>query len=326
MGHSVTKSILANKLNQAMGIYLPALNTRGQRRGWESAVIGAYGKMINNLNSMMSSVGFGTLSEVEAYNDPVSKKKTHDALAGALGGFENITVSQLQADISHDMNELIRLETIKGGENIHDPLTQYTDLIEPDIVSELTDKISQKTNYLNSYNGAGVFLDISGLVNKQKKTLELRKSIEMEKNRILYEDERSEEAQQLAVDVIATNSITDYQASVTLRNQNIEEYNIWFIAEEKRKRELRETLEKERLGISTEDITIPTTEPTIILHNPEESEFIDEIPEGYHKMPDGTIMKGSEHKTEREKLVEKTSVAILVLGGIGLYLALRFKS
>ena len=51
----------------------------------------------------------------------------------------------------------------------------------------------------------------------------------------------------------------------------------------------------------------------------------DEIPQGYHKMPDGTIMKDSEHKTEREKLVEKSSVAILVIGGIGLYLALRFK-
>jgi hypothetical protein len=52
----------------------------------------------------------------------------------------------------------------------------------------------------------------------------------------------------------------------------------------------------------------------------------DEVPEGYHKMPDGTIMKGSEHKTEREKLVEKTGISILVIGAIGLYLALRFKS
>jgi len=49
------------------------------------------------------------------------------------------------------------------------------------------------------------------------------------------------------------------------------------------------------------------------------------VPQGYHKMPDGTIMKDSEHKTEREKLIEKSSVAILLIGGIGLYLALRFK-
>ena len=49
------------------------------------------------------------------------------------------------------------------------------------------------------------------------------------------------------------------------------------------------------------------------------------VPQGYHKMPDGTIMKDSEHKTEREKLIEKSSIAILVIGGIGLYLALRFK-
>jgi hypothetical protein len=52
----------------------------------------------------------------------------------------------------------------------------------------------------------------------------------------------------------------------------------------------------------------------------------DEVPKGYHRMPDGTIMKGSKHKTEREKLVEKTSISILVIGAIGLYLALRFKS
>ena len=63
------------------------------------------------------------------------------------------------------------------------------------------------------------------------------------------------------------------------------------------------------------DIPVTTSSPIIN----------DEIPQGYHKMPDGTIMKDSEHKTEREKLIEKSSIAILVIGGIGLYLALRFK-
>ena len=91
MGHSVAKAVLASKLNQAMGIYLPALNSRGQRRSWESNVISSYNSMINNLSSMMSSVGFGTISEADRFNDPVGKKKTHDALAGALGTtFEKI--------------------------------------------------------------------------------------------------------------------------------------------------------------------------------------------------------------------------------------------
>ena len=307
MGHSVANAVLASKLNQAMGIYLNPLNSRGQRRAWESNVISSYNSMINNLSSMMSSVGFGTISEADRFNDPVGKKKTHDALAGALGGFENTTVSQLQADISHDMNELIRLETIKGGENVYDPLTQWDDLIEGGIISELTDKISQKTNYLNSYNGAGVFLDIFGLVDKQKKILELRKSIEMEKNRILLEDETSEEYEVSQLNEMANIGIDQYNIYKSERAESELQYTEW-LAEQQA---LKEQNEKERLEniVTTEDITIPTTEPTVIPHNDEETEYIEETDKVNEPIP----------------VKNKIGAGILALGAIGVLLALRYR-
>jgi hypothetical protein len=317
MGHNVERSILAGKLSKVMNMPLPTLTTRSYRRGWESSVIRAYSNMINNLKTLKVKLGLGdVISE-----DPMSNKKTYDALSSAVGGWENTTIQQLEANIAHDTDEIIRLGTISGGTN---------DIISPLVTSKipiLNISLARNIEYLNLYNSGVIFVNVNKIVSTIQKSNELKRMIEMEKHRILYEDEGSEEAQQLAVDTIATNSIADYEANVTLRNQTIEEYNIWSIAEEKRKKEKFELLEKERLEfIGTEDITIPTTEPTVIPHNPEESEFIDEVPEGYHKMPDGTIMKGSEHKTEREKLVEKTGISILVIGAIGLYLALRFKS
>ena len=303
MGHDVATSVLASKLNQAMGVYLNPFNTRSMRRGWESKVISSYNTMISNLNSMMSSVGFGTISEADRYNDPVGKKKTHDALAGAIGGFEGTTVPQLEASIAHDVNELIRLETIKGGENVYDPLTQFDDLIEGGIVSELTDKISQKTDFLNSYNGAGVFLDIFGLVDKQKKTLELRKSIEMEKNRIIFEDELSEEAIVANFDKIARDTLLNYTTLSTQNNTTIEEYNIWLLQEEK----IKSDLEKERLSIQTQ------------------------TPEEIHEQEviiSDTVTTGSPTDVIIDDSfipVKKTiGVGILALGAIGILLALKY--
>jgi hypothetical protein len=123
----------------------------------------------------------------------------------------------------------------------------------------------------------------------------------VEKNRLLdLESQRLVEleiAKQTAID----EYIIEQKEITRIGNQRLED----------------QRLEKERIELENQTVVTPI---------PDITNTIITIPQGYHKMPDGTIMKGSKHKTEREKLVEKTSISILVIGAIGLYLALRFKS
>jgi hypothetical protein len=294
MGHNVEKAVLAGKLSQVMNMPLPALTTRSYRRGWESSVIRAYTNMVNSLESLLVKLGLGATASSDAW----SNKRTYDALTSALSGYDiGFTIRVLEDEIEHDVEELARLQTIEGGSNyLFDPLMD---------VKKLNISLEQKVNYLNQYKNGSIFVDVGGIVEKIQKSNDTKRAIEIQKERILHEDEASEQSIILDIETKADKGISDYESYVTKRNQDIEEYNIWVINEQKILKEKQESLKSSFIG--TEDVTIPTTEPTVIPHNDEETEYMDDI-------------------TPETIPVKKIGVGILALGAIGVLLALRFKS
>jgi hypothetical protein len=128
----------------------------------------------------------------------------------------------------------------------------------------------------------------------------------MEKNRILLEDETSEEYEVSQLNEIANVGIDQYNIYKSERAESELQYTEW-LAEQQA---LKEQNEKERLEniVTTEDITIPTTEPTVIPHN------ITDVEESI--------------TTPHEPIIPKKEIGagILALGAIGVLLALRFKS
>jgi hypothetical protein len=295
MGHDVQKAVRGAFLASVMGTPSPATaDTRGYRRAREDLAIRKYNEMVSNLKALLTKLGLGATPS----SDEWSNKRTYDALTSVLSGYDiGYTIRVLEDEIIHDVEELARLQTIEGGSNyVFDPLMD---------VRKLNISLEQKVNYLNQYKTGQIFIDVGGIVEKIQKSNDTKRAIEVQKERILFEDEASEQSIILDIETKADKGISDYESYVTKRNQDIEEYNIWVINEQKIEKERQELLKSSFIG--TEDITIPTTEPTVIPHNDEETEYIDDI-------------------TPETIPVKKIGAGILALGAIGVLLALRFKS
>ncbi len=297
MGHNVQKAVLAGKLSQVMNMPLPALTTRSYRRSWESSVIRAYGNMTNNLKSLIAKLGLS----MEISEDAWSNKRTHDAIVNALAGYDlNRTIQVIEEEIIHDADEIQRLQGIYGGSNY-----DFDDTVSK--VKILNRTLAEKTNYLNQYKNGTIFVDIGMIVDKIQTSNDLKRMVEVEKQRILLEDEGSEE---YAIDQLnqqAQAGIDDYEQFKTKQAENISDYNKWLEDQQA----LKEQNEKERLEniVTTEDITIPTTEPTVIPHNDEETEYVEEIDKVDEPIP----------------IKNKIGVGIIALGAIGVLLALRYR-
>ena len=297
MGHNVEKAVRGSFLASVMGTPSPATaDTRGYRRAREDLAIRKYNEMVSNLKSLLTKLGLGATPSSDAW----SNKRTYDALTSALSGYDiGYTIRVLEDEISHDVEELARLQTIEGGTNyVFDPLMD---------VRKLNISLEQKVNYLNQYKNGSIFVDVGGIVEKIQKSNDTKRAIEVQKERILYEDEASEQSIILDIETKADKGISDYESYVTKRNQDIEEYNIWVINEQKILKEKQESLKSSFIG--TEDITIPTTEPTVIPHNDEETEYVEETDKVDEPIP----------------VKNKIGAGILALGAIGVLLALRYR-
>tara|TARA_B110000495_G_C23039908_1_gene622975 strand:- start:2009 stop:2905 length:897 start_codon:yes stop_codon:yes gene_type:complete len=295
MGHSVAQAVLGNQLASVMGTPSPATaDTRSYRRARESLAIRMYNEMLGRLKTMMSGVGLApNISTV-----PINNKRTHDALQSALSqyGFSptKTVISELEKQITHDRNEIIRLGTIVGGTN-----TVFNDFVSN--IPKLNISISEKTKYIDMYNSGQIFVDVGAIISSIQNSNDLKRDIEAEKQRITFEDELSEEAKVANFDKIARDTLLNYTTLSTQNNTTIEEYNIWLLQEEK----IKSDLEKERLTTQTQE---ETHEPEVIIS--------DTVTTG---TPTDVIVDDSIIP------VKKTiGAGILALGVIGIILALKY--
>ena len=301
MGHDVAQAVLGNQLASVMGTPSPAsANGRSQRRGYESYAIRMYNEMLGRLKTMMIGVGLApNISTV-----PINNKRTHDALTSALSqyGFSptKTVISELEKEIAHDRDEIIRLGTVVGGTN-----TVFGDFVSN--IPKLNISISEKTKYIDMYKSGQIFVDVGAIITSIQNSNNLKRDIEAEKQRITFEDELSEESKIANFDKLASDALLNYTTSIQVRANTIEEYNMWLLQQTELDNEKFKLLEKERLSIQTQ------------------------TPEEIHEQEviiSDTVTTGSPTDVIIDDSfipVKKTiGVGILALGAIGILLALKY--